>query len=247
MNPRQSNWWIALQASAIVLSILLAFGIEAWWTSREQREEELIVLESLLSDLKRIKSVFETDRAYNLAILESAKKLIRSTTDDSLTLDDREIDRLIGDTWYNNGGREFDSAPLGTLVNGGGLGNITNPVLRDQIASIHQQISSVQHFYDNDVAFHLNTMMPFAIRNANVLQITESIEHSPGSPTTTFDFPKFGVAPGVSHAKLIASIEFQNVLIVRMHRLQDILNIAFVDFGEALDLTIESLKEELDR
>ncbi len=43
---------IFAEGLAIIVSILLAFGIQAWWEDRQQRQEERILLAGLLVDLR---------------------------------------------------------------------------------------------------------------------------------------------------------------------------------------------------
>ena len=41
---------VFLEGAVIVASILLAFGIEAWWDGRQERAEERDALEALAAD-----------------------------------------------------------------------------------------------------------------------------------------------------------------------------------------------------
>ena len=40
MKERLNAKWITLQGAAILGSILLAFAIEAWWSDRQEEEQE---------------------------------------------------------------------------------------------------------------------------------------------------------------------------------------------------------------
>ena len=55
MNNLQAINWkrIAVEAAAIVVSILLAFAIDAWWDDRQERIEEREVLLGLKSEFSR--------------------------------------------------------------------------------------------------------------------------------------------------------------------------------------------------
>ena len=54
MAERRNVPWttVAVEAIAIVVSILLAFAIDAWWTERNERENEQSALLALRSDLE---------------------------------------------------------------------------------------------------------------------------------------------------------------------------------------------------
>lgn len=43
---------LGLEGVVIVVSILLAFALDAWWDSRGQRREEIQVLENLRADFQ---------------------------------------------------------------------------------------------------------------------------------------------------------------------------------------------------
>ena len=47
---------LTVEAAAIVVSILLAFGIDAWWDERGDREAEVVLMERLLADFVEIQS-----------------------------------------------------------------------------------------------------------------------------------------------------------------------------------------------
>jgi hypothetical protein len=58
---------LVAEAAAIVLSILLAFAIDAWWDDRRERRAELILFERLQADFREIDAmlrVAEEDHAF---------------------------------------------------------------------------------------------------------------------------------------------------------------------------------------
>ena len=58
MNDTQKLPWKRLlaEATAIVLSILLAFAIDAWWEDRGDRQAEKLLLHRLKADFSEIQS-----------------------------------------------------------------------------------------------------------------------------------------------------------------------------------------------
>ena len=61
MTTRSIPWpRILAEGGAIVVSILLAFGIQAWWEGAQEREEERATLQDLRADL--VDNVTELDR-----------------------------------------------------------------------------------------------------------------------------------------------------------------------------------------
>ena len=93
---------IAVEAAAIVASILFAFAIDAWWEDRQQQEAEQVVLQTLLDDLRIKQTLLADMNRFNEAIVESTDKLLRVATGIEQKLSEDEIDRLIIDTWWVN-------------------------------------------------------------------------------------------------------------------------------------------------
>jgi hypothetical protein len=52
LTPRVPWVRIIAEGAAIVVSILLAFGIQAWWEGRQERRVELDILSGLRSDFE---------------------------------------------------------------------------------------------------------------------------------------------------------------------------------------------------
>lgn len=75
MTETQTIQWkrLAIEASAIVISILLAFGIDAWWDERQIRSEEQEILQGLREEFVSIHEKLTGDNiqhAQSLQILE---------------------------------------------------------------------------------------------------------------------------------------------------------------------------------
>jgi hypothetical protein len=55
-NPTIAWNRVAVEAPVIVISILLAFAIDAWWEERDERQAEIVLLERLRADYTEIRS-----------------------------------------------------------------------------------------------------------------------------------------------------------------------------------------------
>ena len=69
MTKAQNIPWnrLVVEAAAIVVSILLAFAIDAWWDDRQQRNEEQTILKALLDDLHDKRNYLTEKTRYNFA------------------------------------------------------------------------------------------------------------------------------------------------------------------------------------
>ncbi len=248
MNIDRTIPWprIAVEGIAIVASILLAFAIDAWWNGKQQHESEQIILQTLLDDL-RVKQVLLADMGrFSEAIIESAETLLRAASNTEQTLSEDTIDQLIGDTWWVNNDDLWDSAPLSQLVAGGNLSLISNVELVQELAALQVAIGRVRGHYRNDGKFHDDVMTPFMISNANMAQIASTVSHRPGQPENTVTIRDIGSVRGYRHSELLATIEFQNLLVAKMERLSDILDVGHPDVEVGLEKVVEMLEVELD-
>jgi hypothetical protein len=237
---------IVVEGAVIVASILLAFAIDAWWSDRQQHESEHVVLQTLLDDL-RIKQVLLADMTrFSEAIIVSAETLLRAASSTEETLSEDTIDQLIGDTWWVNNYALWDSAPLSQLVVGGNLSLISNVELVQELAALQVAIERVKYHYRNDGDFHDDIMTPFMISNANMAQVNNTINHRPGQPENIVKIRDLGSVRGYRHSELLATVEFQNILIAKMERLSDILDTGHPGVEIGLEKVIAMLEAEID-
>ena len=248
MNTDRKIPWrrIAVEGVAIIASILLAFSIDAWWGDRQQREAEQVVLQALLDDLQ-VKQVLLADMdRFSNAIFKSAETLLRMAAGTEQKPDEDTINRLIIDTSWVSSEALWDSAPLNLLVAGGSLSLVSNPRLVQELAALQVAIERVRFHYRNDAAFHENVMTPFLIANANMAQLSTSMRHRPGQPEITATFPDLGFTTDFLASELLSTVEFQNILVAKMERCTDILDVGHPGVDKHLVAVIRMLEDELD-
>lgn len=249
MNTDRTIRWrqIAVEGIVIVASILLAFAIDAWWDDRQRDEYEQVVLQALLDDL-RVKQVLLADMSkFSEAIIESVETLLNAASSTKQMLSEDSIDQLIGDTWWVSNEALWDSAPLSQLVDGGNLSLISNAGLVQELGALQVAIERVKNHYRNDGQFHRDVMTPFMIANANMAQITATMRHRPGQPENMTEVRVLGSAKGYRHSELLSTIEFQNLLVAKLERLSDILDVGHPGIETRLDQVVEMLEDELDK
>jgi hypothetical protein len=247
-EPRTTPWKrIAVEAAAIVVSILFAFAIDAWWVDRQQQETEQVILQTLLDDLRIKQALLADMNRFNEAIVESADTLLRVAAGTEQKLSEDNIDRLIGDTWWISNEALWDSAPLNLLVTGGNLSLISDPGLVQALAALQAAIGRVRYHYRNDGDFHNDVMTPFMIVNANMAQIADSVRHRPGHPEKTVTVPDLGLTKSHRHSELLSTMQFQNLLIAKRERCADILEIGHPGVEKHLVLVIRMLEDALDK
>ena len=243
----RSGWRLIAEGSAIVLSILLAFTIDAWWEQYQEREQLESKLESVLEELTAMKFTLSGDRRTAEAIVESSARLLRSAgnpDDNPLKLE--EFDKLIGDLTFYNNGSHWSYPALNSIVNGKEISTIDNLELAKKLVRLQGRVLQLMSFYASDHQFHLTTWSDFAIGNIDWPQLSHSVRHSPGNPDEAYPYPEFPLAEITDQRELLGRTDFQTLVILKMERQLDMLgDMGFDPVEEVLDDTIAEIEAEL--
>lgn len=77
-NKNSIQWKrISAEGAAIVVSILLAFGIEAWWAERQDRAEEQLILQGLQLEFAAIEEKLVEHKRLLLLDLDALRAMLR--------------------------------------------------------------------------------------------------------------------------------------------------------------------------
>jgi hypothetical protein len=129
-----------LEGAVIVLSILLAFGIDALWAQHQGRLEEKEILASLKSDfvanLESVTRVIEAHETFRARVTT----LIRLSPEEIRALPQTKISELMlatANPWTYDAVR----GTTDTLVNGGKLGVLSDPNLRESLLTFLNRVA----------------------------------------------------------------------------------------------------------
>ena len=76
-SERGTQWLrVGAEGVVIIVSILLAFGIDAWWDERQERAEEREALSQLESDFRANAAQLDTVRRYHQRALDASYEII---------------------------------------------------------------------------------------------------------------------------------------------------------------------------
>lgn len=132
---REFRWIrIVTEGGVIIVSILLAFGIDAWWDGRLQREEERLVLERLRDEFIADLNQLMLKQSGHADLRDAALELLTKTGDLSVGVPSEEVANLL---YIVSTNPTFDPAggALSSLIASGQLSLISNPSLRSQLAA----------------------------------------------------------------------------------------------------------------
>ncbi len=236
----------AAEGAAIVASILFAFWIDAWWSDRQDRDDERVILTSLLEELQSLSEDLAEGVIYHNAIRSSASRLLAVSvgTDDLSSAE--ELDALLADLmWYSVPG-VLAAPELISLISSGDIALVSSIELRRKISSLSLKIGALRNASQRDLDFFANQFMPFFVANTHLQQIFNADDHAPGFPELVYpEGDEIQLATIASHQELLESREFQNLLSQRVTLLTDISSWIprFIELD--LDETISLLKQEL--
>jgi hypothetical protein len=149
----------------IVVSILLAFAIDAWWDGQIERREEQEILSALAADFSNTReTVLHTTALYEQA-RDSTYRLLGLMEEDLSLVPSSELFTLIR---WSLGAWSFEPRipTYSRIVNSGSLGLIRSDALRNQMAVIVDELEDGQDYYRE--LFHRGTTLedPFLIEHA---------------------------------------------------------------------------------
>ena len=137
MKPENRSMWLRIVAEglAIVVSILLAFAIQAWWEGRRDRADERIALEGLRHEFAENLTQLDRGAAVHEKTVRMNERLLSLSRADSLDSNPVAMDSLVRRAWIDFGTFNPREGVLTALVASGDIGLIRNAQLREAIGA----------------------------------------------------------------------------------------------------------------
>jgi len=234
--PHGRRWrGLAAEGLLIVLSILLAFGIEAWWGRRAEHLAEVEALQGLRDDfaenVERLRSV----RTEHVAIRDASIRLLALTGPNAVVAaSDLTMDTLV--MAVIGGPRVFPvTATYDALIGSGRLDLVESGALRRELARWSTAIADVRGVENEAFVQMDQRLLPFlwdyvpvVTLDLNVLPRYEEVELERSR------FPR-------RYRELLRSIRFENAVEERMN--SSIIAIRRVTEAEAASQRVLSLVE----
>jgi hypothetical protein len=143
MKPTREIPWkrIAVEATAIVASILIAFAIDAWWQDRSERIVESQHLRALHEDLVISLKILDEDEAYQQQQVAYLELLLLANSETPFS---DELRQWIDDGLWQIGSYEPQLSSLRELESSGQSGIIRNQDIRRSLASVRQRLDGLE-------------------------------------------------------------------------------------------------------
>lgn len=248
MNRLDELPWMRITAEgvAIVVSILLAFSIEAWWDTKQKKSEEQIILHAVLEELTGVKERAKRDLDSAIAIRNSTLQLLRAT-EAHVDLSNQEIVNLLEDTTWSNTPAEYQVPVLTALVSSGGLSIINDASLRLKLGAWAARFEEVSATITKDNDYLFNRTLPFYSGRGWLLEILNIADCKPGNPSACWSYgDKIELAERPDYTDIADDQELQGMLSERLLTLSDMIDFALRDLNEAIEVQIQAVRANLE-
>jgi hypothetical protein len=236
---------VTAEGIAIVVSILLAFWIQAWWEDRQERREERVILSAILEEFREKRDVLHSATRINRAILDSTRKLQQLATGPDQQIDAQAVDVLLADLSWVEDEADWFTPTLDGIIASGSLSLISNPALRQQLVSSRRWTETVRLYYRQETDFMFQTFGPYLQVHAYMPPILNVMKNEPG-PEAAWSMSGGNIHSGdYDNSTLLSDRQFENILAVRAGRLQSILEIAFPPAEQQIEQIIHLIEGEL--
>jgi hypothetical protein len=193
MTDSQAIQWkrLVAEGAAIIASILLAFGIDAAWSDRQEQRQEQVFLSSLLADFIDTRDRIQANLGAHDSFRQSAIELIDVAEVHATGVDLETVETLLLDVFFYAKTLNVSNGSLDSLLASGSLSSISNDKLREMLAIWPSRIDDVAEdevwiltdIQERTVPY-LNSAVPTrnilarAPENANFITVTASGDYS---------------------------------------------------------------------
>ncbi len=168
MNQGNRTSRFLIEAFVIVSSILLAFGIDAWWDARQERVEEAEVLAGLQREFSGYRAALSRSIERHGEMMSAMAAVLASIEAGAWTSTDWQLDEAVGQL-LSPPTSDLGNGVRDALVQAGRLELISDAVLRERLA---QWPGFYEEVLDDEVFSRqlvLNHLVPYFTRQGQAL------------------------------------------------------------------------------
>lgn len=153
---------ILAEGVAIVASILLAFGIDAWWQDRQTRFEEQQILLGLNEEFQSIREVLRRHMELHLRDIQSLEDILvaieNGPSKDAGSIVEAALSEMISPVTTDLGNGTLDA-----LLNSGRLEILTSSTLRANLVAWERVIGEVWDDQNNNAKMAFEIYLPYFV------------------------------------------------------------------------------------
>jgi hypothetical protein len=206
---------IAVEGAVIVVSILLAFAIDAWWDERKERIDEAEILLGLKSEFSRYRDELAEGIEYHANSGYLTAELMAATRHGSWNSETLAVDEALA-TLADTKTHDFGGGVLDALISAGRLEVISDYELRIKLASWRQVFYEIRDDEMRNKTLAQNQVVPYMLRwhipQSRGLELccswsewpqpTRAIEDDPTALSRLLADPEFEVLLELKHIEI---------------------------------------------
>jgi len=235
---------IAVEAVAIVASILLAFSIDAWWKQQQDHLEEAKILNSLRNDLEASRRLVSFARNEAARKMKSVERLLNLASTRNPDYDEEEIDRHLHNLGWWTEQDLVISGSFNSIISSGTLQLIQNSELRQDVANWPRYLNSVITLLEQDFDAYTNVVQPYIRSHGYLAQIDQHFQVREGYADYKWAPVPFTESLRVKHSAMLEDLQFVNLLTEQLW-IQREVEVTLAELNEFLDHEIELIDSEL--
>ena len=165
MNVNENIPWkrLSVEAAAIVVSILLAFAIDAWWDNRQERVHEQDALLGLRAEYQNHLDEISRTKARHLVYLRAIEELVRACGKGSWQSDEFSIDNaifalLVPET------NDLGAGVRDTLISSGKIDILSDRQLRYELSEWDSVVDELLDDQQHNKAIVFDIVLPYLAR-----------------------------------------------------------------------------------
>ncbi len=248
-TPKRWNWkpklrWFAAEYLIVVLGVLTAVALNAWWQGQQQNREEQRLLVSLLDEFTANQDRLAEILAFHQALKVTTSTLLDVSANPSYTISPDSVDQLLADvTWWASY-TTLESTVMDAAVQDGQLDLVRTDSLRRLLGTWRSEVESAKSQSAQEYAHHSGVWLPLLQLEADIAQFANKATQIPGSDAPYQGAPIPLTRERTDHWPLIQSRGLRNALVQKLWIEDDVIY-QYGSLEPLLSQIIEALEEEV--
>ncbi len=234
------------EGAAILVSILIAFGIDAAWERSGEREEESRILSALHAEFVINQQVLADKTAFHTALRAAAFDLLEAAKPGAPAVEASSVDEMMGRLTWWGGFWVFESASLDAVILGGNLDVIQDEGLRSLLTGWRAAVEQTERQEAPELTHSYETWLPYLKSHSNMAQLGNVSLGIPGGDEPSWYEPLPDPMAQVDNRPLLDDPEFLNILVERLWLEDSVLHQYSLLEGRVAEL-LDALEREIQR
>ncbi|MGK7392233.1 MAG: hypothetical protein ACNS60_17910 [Candidatus Cyclobacteriaceae bacterium M2_1C_046] len=199
---RETKSFFIFEGLAVLIGVLLAFGIEAWWDYAGEREKEENYLKAMRSELKNVTN----DLHKRTEFLNSSRKHQQNILQIVVAGEEISIDSL--NILLTNVSpfvpQSFQKAALHDIINAGGFNYIQDDSIRRSLAAYHQSLTKIEDVQAKITTYYSENLDAHSFQYFNLEDLLKNTAYE--VPDLPFETDPSGFVKNKEYANMVIGL-----------------------------------------